>query len=244
MNVIIPIGGAAKAEDGTEYIRSLREIQRKTIIQYVFESLEDIPNAHYIVIIRREDILKYHMDNVVSLLRPEVDIIVTEGSTKGSACTCLLAVDRISNDSPLLIVGADQLLTISAKDILETFKEKSYDGGVVIFEDIHPRWSYVKLDAYGYVVEAAEKRPISRNATTGFYYFKSAEMFIEAAKQMIMKEASVKGQFYVCPAYNELVLWHKKIGVYRVQKEQYYNFNHQAGIEAYEAYLEQRRMMR
>lgn len=37
MNVIIPIAGANKAAE-TEYIKSLQEIERKTVIQYAFES--------------------------------------------------------------------------------------------------------------------------------------------------------------------------------------------------------------
>ena len=41
MNVIIPIAGANKTAE-TEYIKSLQEIERKTVLQYAFESLQDV----------------------------------------------------------------------------------------------------------------------------------------------------------------------------------------------------------
>lgn len=237
MNIIIPIGGTNKKTTDTEYIKSLQEIERKTILQYVFESLESVRAEHFIVVVKREDVNKFHLDNIVRLLRPEAEVIVTEGETMGAACTCMLAVDKLNMDEPLLITGSDQVLTVPAKEIVDYFESKGWDGGTVIFNDVHPRWSYVRLDDNEYVVEAAEKRPISQNATAGMYYFKSAKIFFECAQTMIMKNASVNGQFFVCPVFNEMILRQMKIGVYRIEKDQYYSFGHDSGIDAYKNYL-------
>ena len=124
-----------------------------------------------------------------------------------------------------------------AERIVEDFQYHDYDGGVAIFDDVHPRWSYVKLDDQNYVLEAAEKRPISRNAVAGFYYFKKARYFFDAAQKMILKNASVNGNFFICPVYNEMILRQQTIGTYRIDKSQYYSFSHQSGMEAYRAYL-------
>lgn len=237
MNIIIPIGGANKASAESEYIKSLQEIERKTIIQYVFESLQSIHADHFIVVIKREDADTCHLDSIVKLMRPEVEVVIAEGETMGAACTCMLAVDKLDMDKPLLITGSDQILMQPTEEIVEFFIHSDYDGGVAIFDDVHPRWSYVKLDDEGMVVEAAEKRPISRNATAGFYYFKRAEFFFEAAKRMILKNADVNGRFFVCPAFNEMILQQKRIGVFPIKKSQYFNFNHASGIEAYKNYL-------
>lgn len=115
MNIIIPIGGTNKKTTDTEYIKSLQEIERKTILQYVFESLESVRAEHFIVVVKREDVNKFHLDNIVRLLRPEAEVIVTEGETMGAACTCMLAVDKLNMDEPLLITGSDQVLTVPAK---------------------------------------------------------------------------------------------------------------------------------
>lgn len=237
MKILMPIVRNNDNKESTEYIRNLQEIARKTVLQHVYEALGKISDAQFIVVVRKEDARKYHLDDMVKLLIPDVELVIADGATSGSACSCLLAVDKISDEEPLVIAGGDQLIVLDNEKIVEAFKKDGVDAGVVIFDDIHPRWSYVKLDENGYVIEAAEKRPISRNATSGFFYFKKGKDFIEAAESMIKKGASVNGQYYVCPALNELVLKHKKIGAYRIRKEQYFNFNKQKGIEEYEKYL-------
>lgn len=237
LNVIIPIAGREKDTSNTEYIKSLQEIERKTILQYVFESLQLLDADNFNVVIKRQDINNYHLDNVVKLLRPGVNVVIAEGETKGAACTCMLAVDHLDMEAPLVITGGDQILTVSPKTIVDCFVQQDLDGGVVIFDDVHPRWSYVKLDEQNYVIEAAEKRPISRNATAGFYYFKKAQYFFDAAQKMVLKNASVNGSFFICPVFNEMILQQQVIGTYRIEKDQYYSFGHATGVEAYKAYL-------
>lgn len=241
MNIIIPIGGANKADGETEYIKSLQEIERKTVLQYVFESLKSVETTHFIVVIKRSDANKYHLDDIARLLRPGTEVVIAESQTMGAACTCMLAVDNLDMDEPLLITGSDQILLEPPEKILEDFQKNDYDGGVAIFDDVHPRWSYVKLDKHEHVIEAAEKRPISRNAVAGFYYYKKARFFFDAAKEMIRKNASINGSFFICPAFNEMVLQQQTIGAYRIQKDQYYSFSHSSGIKAYEMYLAEQR---
>lgn len=237
MNIIIPIAGVNKVSAGTDYIKSLQEIERKTILQYVFESISTVQADHFIVIIKRNDAEKYHLNDIVHLLRPEAEVVIAEGDTKGAACTCLLAIDKMALDEPLLIIGGDQILLEPPEKIIQDFQNHDYDGGVAVFDDVHPRWSYVKLDDQQHVIEAAEKHPISCNAVAGFYYYKSASYFLDATRRMILKKGDVDGSFFLCPTFNELVLQQMTIGIYRVNKEQYYHFGHQSGIDAYKAYL-------
>ncbi len=201
MKILIPIAGN-RVEDSNEYIKSLHEIEKKTLLQHVYESLSVIKGADFIVVVKREDVLRYHIDNMIQLMIPNVRIIIADGVTQGSACTCLLAVDEIDYDDALLVVGSDQLVNADLQAVIEEFQKKEYDGGTIIFDDIHPRWSYVKLNEEGLVVEAAEKRPISRNATTGFYWFKYGRDFVDSAQKMIMKEAHVNGKYYENHVYN------------------------------------------
>ena len=87
-------------------------------------------------------------------------------------------------------------------------------------------------------MEAAEKHPISRHATTGQYYFRHGADFVQAAQEMIRKEANVNGQYYVCPAFNELVLHQKRIGAYPIDRNEYFSLKDQKGMDAYESYLQ------
>lgn len=241
IKIIIPIAGSNQVDNETQYIRGLYEIEKKTILQHVYESLSRIKDAEFIVILRKEDVTKFHLDNMVKLMIPNVKIVIADGETKGAACSCLLAIDDISENDPLIIAGSDQLVTVDLQEVVEAFENNDFDGGVITFEGIHPRWSFVRLDEAGRVIEASEKRPISKHATTGFYYFKKGAYFIESAQSMIKKGASVNGKYYVCPVYNEMILKQLYVGIYQIERESYFNFKHDNGLTEYEKYLKEKK---
>ena len=68
------------------------------------------------------------------------------------------------------------------------------------------------------MIEVAEKKPISNIATVGIYYYKKGRFFVEASEQMVNKNIRVNNEFYVAPAYNEMIQNGKKIGIYNIQK--------------------------
>lgn len=240
--IIIPIAGKNPMDNDTQYMRGLYEIEKKTILQHVHESLSVIHNSEFIVVLRKEDVARFHLDSMIKLMIPNVKIIIADGETKGAACSCLLAIDEIEENSALIIAGSDQLVTVDLQKVVNTFESNDYDGGIVTFEGIHPRWSFVRIDDNGRVIEAAEKRPISRHATTGFYYFKKGSYFIEGAQKMIRKGASVNGKYYVCPVYNEMILMQLNIGTYQIDRNCYFNFKQDNGLAEYEQYLKERKL--
>ena len=58
---------------------------------------------------------------------------------------------------------------------------------------------------------------------------------------MIAKDASVNGLFYLCPVYNEMILKQKKIGIYSIDRNDYFLLKTQSGIDAYKQYLKTER---
>ena len=85
------------------------------------------------MVVRKEDAAKYHLDDMVRLLIPDCEIVTAVGATKGSACSCLLAVDLLEEEEPLVIAGGDQLMLQNPQTVIQEFQTKDYDGGVVIF---------------------------------------------------------------------------------------------------------------
>ena len=61
------------------------------------------------------------------------------------------------------------------------------------------------------VIEVAEKKVISNNATVGVYYWKQGKDFVKYTIKMIEKNVRVNNEFYVCPVYNEAIKDKKKI---------------------------------
>ena len=242
MKVLMLFSGDDKAfkDSGFQYPKNLTEISGKPIIENVLKCFGDVlENADEILLtMRQQEIDRYHTSSVARLLYPKIKIISVPNITKGAACAVLLAISSIDNTEELVVINGDIIIEQSIMPAIEDFRKRKLDGGVVTFESVHPRWSFVKCDESGQIIEATEKRPISKNATAGVYYFRRGKDYVEAAENMIRKDASVNGAFYICPAFNELVLMQKKLGVYQIDREKYYSLASPAGVEAYEKHLE------
>jgi dTDP-glucose pyrophosphorylase len=244
LQVMILMSGRDDAfrEAGYLYPKSLVEIAGVPLIQMVFDQLAELrrQSTRVICTIRREEDRKYHTGAVIRLIEPRADVVLVD-DTAGAACSALLAIEHIDVSAPLVIINGDQILRADLPGILEGFMQADLDGGIVVFEAVHPRWSYVRCGDDGLVVEAAEKRPISNLATAGIYYFKRAGDFLSATMSMIKKNAHVGNNFFVCPAYNEMVLNQARIGVAKVAKSAYVSLHNPEGVHAYQAELAERR---
>ena len=234
MNILLLAAGGSDAFQaaGYSYPKNLVEIAGRPLIQHVMENIAGA-DARLIVVLRKDEAAKFHTDQVVRLLDPGAHVVLSPVPTAGAACTALLSAGLIDSDAPLLIVNGDQLLRVDHAAMVHGFLDNKLDGGIPVFEDVHPKYSYVKLDAEGYVIEAAEKRPISRLATAGRYFFAKGSTFVHSAQQMILKDAHLDGVFYVCPAYNEAILSGAKIGTLAVDKPSYVSLGSPQAVEAY-----------
>jgi hypothetical protein len=120
--------------------------------------------------------------------------------------------------------------------VIGHFEEMKADAGVITFPNVHPRWSYARKRE-NVVVEVAEKRPLSKDAIAGFYYFKRGSDFVQAAKNALLKQNNLDGHYYISASINELILLGKKVGYYDIVKEQYKSFYSPAKIKEYEESL-------
>jgi dTDP-glucose pyrophosphorylase len=226
-------------EAGYSYPKNLVEIQGIPLVELVLTRLRSLSESCQSIIctVRKDEDRKYHTAAVIRLVEPKA-VVVTVNSTAGAACTALLAIEHLKKDKPLIIVNGDQVLNLDLAPIVAEFLAKKWDGGIVVFEAVHPRWSYVRCGDDGLVIETAEKRPISNLATAGVYFFARAGDFLEAAMGMIRKDAHVDGNFYICPVYNEMILKQAKIGIARIAKDAYFSIATPSGVQAFERHFE------
>ncbi len=240
LNVLVLMAGPGGSfeREGYAFPKNLFEIMGKPLIEHVLQSLKPLKayNPHLVCAVKKEENERFYTSSVIQLIQPDaLAYEVTE--TAGAACTALLGVEYINNDDPLVIVNGDQVLQADLKAAIDSFRKQDLDGGIIVFEGVHPRWSFVKCGADGLVVEAAEKRPISQLATAGFYYFKQGKDFVASAMSMISKDAHVSELFYICPSYNEMILQQKRIGIYKVEKSEYFPLTSPKEVKEYESAL-------
>ena len=139
-----------------------------------------------------------------------VTVIPVADVTEGQACTVLLAREYINNDSGLMIHNADSYFRSRLSEMVRGVT-KDIDGIISVFEATEEKWSFVRINECGYVVEVAEKKPISTWATTGMYYFCRGRDFVSAAEEMVARNMRVNNEFYLGPAYNLLIAQGKRI---------------------------------
>lgn len=237
LNILIPLAGKNQFFSEQEYPfpKPLIEFCGKTMIEHVIDNLNKIEQEkEYIFVLNEIDCKKFYLDNVLNLLTEDkCTIVKLKNETKGSACSSMMAINAINNDDSLIIANADQLFNVDLPQIVSEFELS--DAGVITFNSIHPRWSYVQVVSQSnHVVEAAEKRPISRHAIAGFYYFKHGKDFISAASQMIKKDVNLDDKYYISPCLNEMILMNKKVVMHEIEVTQYHTFYSPQKIKDYE----------
>ena len=218
LNVLVPMAGAGKrfADAGYTFPKPLIEIDTKPMIQWVIECLNI--KANFIFLIQKEHQEKFNISSVLKILKPNCKIIEINELTEGAACTTLLAENYINNNNPLIIANSDQYIRWNSSTTMYNITTKKYDGAILTFKSIHPKWSYVKEDKNNLVSEVAEKKVISDKATVGVYYWKHGSDYIKYAKQMIKENIRVNNEFYVCPVYNQAISDKKKIKAIEVEE--------------------------
>jgi HAD superfamily hydrolase (TIGR01509 family) len=218
MNVLIPMAGAGSRfqQAGYTFPKPLIDVEGRPMIQVVVDNLNI--EATYIYVVQKEHRLKYNLDALLNLITPNCKIVEVDGITEGAACTTLLAKEFINNDEPLVMANSDQFVEWDSNEFMYKMIEQKVDGGILTFTATHPKWSFVKLNEYGYVTKVAEKNPISDIATVGIYYWSKGSDYVKYAEQMISKNIRTNNEFYTCPTFNEAIGDGKKIKTFNIEK--------------------------
>ncbi|MGV8171668.1 MAG: glycosyltransferase family 2 protein [Candidatus Woesearchaeota archaeon] len=211
--------GSRFQKEGYDLPKPLIPVSGKPMIQMVINNLKPECKHRFIFLCLKEHIDTYHIDKKLKQWAPGSEIIIVDKVTEGAACTVLLAKDLINNNNPLMIANSDQWVDIDINDYLDAMTKSEADGLIMTMWADDPKWSYALMDKFGNVIEVVEKKVISNEATVGIYNYKHGKDFVKAAEDMIRKDLRVNNEFYVAPAYNELIGEGKKIIVYNVGKE-------------------------
>jgi HAD superfamily hydrolase (TIGR01509 family) len=218
LNVLIPMAGAGSRfqQAGYTFPKPLIDVEGKPMIQVVVENLNI--DATFIYVVQKSHRAQYNLDTLLNLITPNCKIVEVDGLTEGAACTTLLAKEYIDNDAPLVMANSDQFVEWDSNEFMYKMIEQKVDGGILTFHATHPKWSFAKIDEYGYVTEVQEKNPISDIATVGVYYWAKGSDYVKYAEQMISKNIRTNNEFYVCPVYNEGILDDKKFKTFNIEK--------------------------
>jgi len=212
----------------------LTDVNGKLLIERSSEPFTSLPyNKKIIVAVPKNKISVYKLDKVLPLLDESIEVCAINDETQGAVCSAMLAIEHLDLNEPLIISSFEQVLDVDLVPFIDDFINNDADAGVLTFESIHPKWSFVKKDDDGIVSQAAEKIPISKYAIAGFYFFKNANIFIEAAKKMIRNDVMYNGMFYISHTLNEVILNEGKVIGIPIDKSKYFHIHDEHSLESY-----------
>lgn len=218
LNIVIPMAGHGSRfrDQGYQPPKPLIKIHGKTMIHVVINNIKPNIPHRFIFICLQEHLDKYHIDQKLHQWAPESEIIIIDKVTEGAACTVLLAKELINNSEPLMIANSDQWVNINIDTYLQKMDTHNLDGLIMTMTANDPKWSFVRLNNNNQIIEVVEKQVVSNEATVGIYNYKHGADFVRAAEKMIQKNLRVNNEFYVAPAYNEMIDEEKKLNFFNI----------------------------
>jgi len=207
LNIVIPMAGRGSrfADAGYKMPKPLIAIHGRPMIEWVVENLRPDRAHRFVFLCLLEHLQSFDVRDRLQRIAPGCEIVTVDEVTEGAACTVLLARKLIDSDAPLMIANSDQWVDTSIDMYLKTTDGPDVEGFIMTMWADHPKWSYLRLGPHGGVIEVVEKEVVSLEATVGIYNFASGAAFVRAADRMIAGDLRVNGEFYVAPAYNQLL---------------------------------------
>lgn len=221
LNIVIPMAGRGSrfVKEGYSLPKPLIPVHGIPMIKVVTENLKPACEYRFIFLCLAEHIAEYAIHEKLLSMTSNAEIVTVDSVTEGAACTVLLAKHYIDNDDSLMIANSDQWVDIDINDYLKAMSDQKKEGFIMTMWADDPKWSYIRLDNGDKIIEVVEKQVVSNEATVGIYNYACGSYFVKAAESMIAKNIRINGEFYIAPAYNEMIADGMDVGYYNVGKE-------------------------
>lgn len=146
------------------------------------------------------------VEEAIRVFYPRASFITVDHLTEGQACTCMLAEDSLDPEEPLLIAGCDNGMDID-RDVYEALKQEC---DCIVFTYRHNEAVLHNPNAYGWMItdgegnitgtsikKAISDTPMEDPAVVATFWFRRAQIFLDATEKMISENDRINGEFYV-----------------------------------------------
>jgi len=219
INIVIPMAGAGSrfSNAGFKDPKPLIPVHDTPMIEAVIRNLTPLKQPYKLIfLVQRVHADLYKLHERLPKWSPGCTIIELDGLTQGAACTVLAAKELINTPDHLMIANSDQYIDYPIDQYLAAACAPATDGLIMTMPADDPKWSFVSKDGNDFVTRVVEKQVISNEATVGIYNFRHGADFVKVAEAMIARDERVNGEFYVAPAYNELINAGKKVRTFNI----------------------------
>lgn len=238
----MPMGGlGTRTSDVYEMPKPFIRLYDKYLFEYSLDGLKDISKQYHIkltMIVRSEIMNKQYIKAVNEIgwnYADEFNLIQIPELTKGPLETVMKASNLIDENDICIILDCDLWFkSYFLEDIINDIDEnESYDGLLLSFNSISPKYSYASVKYNNIVTKTAEKNPISNNALAGVYIFSNGLKFKKYAYDILNKPIDEydKNEYYTSYVYNLMIQDGAKIKLLRL--DEYYSIGTSEEIEIF-----------
>ena len=205
MRVIVPLAGPdfIRADGG---LKAMHLLEGAPLLRHVLDSRVWAAQVtgYSFVLLDHPDTCAFAAGPLAQWY-PGASITFLSGYTRGAALSALAGMPTGQDFAEPLIVDLADILYTSDLDPRAVFAGDPDCGGIALtFPADNPAYSYLRTDAQGRFIEAAEKRVISGAASAGTYVFRDTPTYLRALAHGLENEASqtFRDLFFVCPLFN------------------------------------------
>jgi NDP-sugar pyrophosphorylase family protein len=229
MQIIIPMSGFGERFRRAGYTvpKPLIEIEGKPIIAHVIDMFPGESNFFFIC---NQEHLKeenYRMLAILNEYCPSGRIIGISPHKLGPINAVRQIENLLDPTEPVIVNYCDFTCYWDWHHFKRYVKETACEGAIPAYKGFHPHslgstnYAYVR-ETDGWVQDIQEKKPYTNNrmeeyASSGTYYFASAQIMGEAFRTVMDQDLNVGGEYYVSLAYKPLLENKKPVAVYPLQ---------------------------
>ena len=220
-NLIFPLAGLGKrfVEKGFTQTKPLIHAGKKTIIEWGLESVKYSNDIEVIFTVRKDQCIINGIDSYLRKICPNCKIVKLDKPTNGSLETVALTIEKLSLTGNLFIHTSDIVLPHPV-NLDDVFVNKPISAATFTFKANNPSYSYCEIDddKNNFVKSMIEKEIVSDVANIGLYCFRSIDLFMDYAKQIISLEKKVKSEYYISSVFENLIKDGNKVQAIDVQE--------------------------
>lgn len=229
MQIVIPMSGFGERfrRAGYSVPKPLIEIEGKPLVAHVIDMF---PGEEEFIFVCNQDHLdtpEYRMDEILHTYAPNGTVVGIAPHKLGPVHAVQQVADLLVPDEPVVVNYCDFTCYWDWNHFKSFVEASKCAGAIPAYRGFHPHslgstnYAYMREEG-GWVQDIQEKQPYTDNrmaeyASSGTYYFASAELMKTAMRETVTQGLTVGGEFYISLVYKVLLAEDEPVAVYPLQ---------------------------
>lgn len=221
--IVIPMAGLSSRffKAGYELPKYMLEAHGECLFDHSVKSFEKYFDSVKFVFILRDVFSTpiFVKQRIAKLGIKDYDIVILNEETRGQAETVTLGLAEYRDSTEAITIF--NIDTFRPDFIFPNLHDLG-DGYLEVFQGTGDNWSFVRPinNSSTKIDLTTEKNPISDLCCTGLYHFENIQSYFSAYDHYVSlpKEQWAKGELYVAPLYNYLIINKKDIHYHQIPR--------------------------